>query len=127
MIGRCRGALFAAVCHYYRSNETSPAGRSQIAAFVAPAVLLLMMFATEMERAVAASAVTRQVLQVQHVTMKTSKKFADVEAALEKIAPQLDPEIAAALIRGDLARVLSVVQSGLASPEHGAFVVKLQQ
>jgi len=34
----------------------------------------------------------------------------------------LDP---AGLVRGDLATVLAVVQQGLASPEHGAFVVRL--
>jgi hypothetical protein len=32
-----------------------------------------------------------------------------------------------AMIRGDLARVFQVVQQGLASPEHAAFVVKLQE
>jgi Uma2 family endonuclease len=35
----------------------------------------------------------------------------------------LDP---AALLRGDLARVMAVVQEGVASPEHAAFVAKLQ-
>lgn len=33
---------------------------------------------------------------------------------------------AAALLRGDMARVLAVVQEGLASPEHAAFVQRLQ-
>jgi Uma2 family endonuclease len=32
-----------------------------------------------------------------------------------------------ALVRGDLARVLAVVQRGVASPQHAAFVAKLQQ
>ena len=32
----------------------------------------------------------------------------------------------AALLRGDLATVLAVVQLGLASPEHAAFVARLQ-
>jgi Uma2 family endonuclease len=32
-----------------------------------------------------------------------------------------------ALVRGDLARVLAVVQQGVASPEHAAFVARLQQ
>jgi hypothetical protein len=36
----------------------------------------------------------------------------------------LDP---AAVVRGDLARVLQVLQQGLASPEHAAFVARLQQ
>jgi uncharacterized protein (DUF302 family) len=47
------------------------------------------------------STVTRRVLQVEHVTLKTTKKFAEVEAALEKSIPQLDPDIAAALADGD--------------------------
>jgi hypothetical protein len=34
---------------------------------------------------------------------------------------------AAALVRADMARVLQVVQQGLASPEHTAFVARLQQ
>jgi Uma2 family endonuclease len=34
---------------------------------------------------------------------------------------------AAALVAGDLARVLQVLQQGLASPEHAAFVARLQQ
>jgi Domain of unknown function DUF302 len=47
------------------------------------------------------STVTQRVLQVEHVTLKTTKKFAEVEAALEKSIPQLDPDIAAALADGD--------------------------
>jgi uncharacterized protein (DUF302 family) len=46
------------------------------------------------------SAVTQRVLQVEHVTMKTTKKFAEVEAAVERNVPQLDPAIAAALANG---------------------------
>ena len=34
---------------------------------------------------------------------------------------------AAALLRGDLAAVLQVLQQGLASPEHAAFVARLRQ
>jgi len=33
----------------------------------------------------------------------------------------------AAVLRGDLARVLEVLQQGLASPEHAAFVTALQK
>jgi hypothetical protein len=33
---------------------------------------------------------------------------------------------AAALIRGELATVLAIVQQGLGSPEHAAFVARLQ-
>ena len=45
--------------------------------------------------------VTRRVLQVEHVKLETTKKFADVVAALERSVPQLDPAIIGALIKGD--------------------------
>jgi hypothetical protein len=45
--------------------------------------------------------ITRRVLQVEHITLKTTKKFGEVEAALEKSIPQLNPEIAVALADGD--------------------------
>jgi uncharacterized protein (DUF302 family) len=60
-----------------------------------------MMPPTRMEKVMADSTVTRRMLQVEHITMKTPKKFAEVEAALERIVPQLDPAIAAALAHGD--------------------------
>ena len=44
---------------------------------------------------------TRQVLQVEHIKIETTKKFADAVAALEKNVPQLDPAIAEALAHGD--------------------------
>ena len=45
--------------------------------------------------------VTRRVLQVEHIQMETTKKFADVAAALERSVPQLDPAISEALANGD--------------------------
>ena len=45
--------------------------------------------------------VTRQVLRVEHIKMETTKKFVDVEAALEQNVPQLDPALRAALANGD--------------------------
>jgi hypothetical protein len=54
-----------------------------------------------MERSMGDSTLTRQALQVEHIKMETTKKFADVEAALERIVPQLDPAIAEALAHGD--------------------------
>ena len=47
------------------------------------------------------STVTRRALQVQHVKIKTTKRFVDVEAALERSVSQLDPAIAEALANGD--------------------------
>ncbi len=45
--------------------------------------------------------VTRRVLQVEHIKIETTKKFADVEAALQTSVPQLDPAIREALANGD--------------------------
>jgi hypothetical protein len=59
------------------------------------------MLLTGMERTMADFTATQRVLQVEHITMKTTKKFAEVEAALERNVPQLDPAIAAALANGD--------------------------
>src|ERR1700730_8474928 len=59
------------------------------------------MLLTGMERLMADATVARRVLQVEHITIKTTKKFAEVEAALERSVPQLDPAIAAALASGD--------------------------
>ena len=47
------------------------------------------------------STVAGRTLQVEHVTIKTTKKFAEVEAALESRVPQLDPAMAAALANGN--------------------------
>ena len=61
---------------------------------------LIFLF-TGMEKTMADPRLTRQVLQVEHVKIETTKKFADVEAALESNVPQLDPAIAEALQHGD--------------------------
>jgi hypothetical protein len=50
----------------------------------------------------------------------------DAEGRLRsEVFPRLWLDLAA-LIRGDLATVLAVVQQGLTSPEHGAFITRLQ-
>jgi hypothetical protein len=53
---------------------------------------------------------TRHVLQVEHVTLKTTKNFDEVEAVLEKSILQLDPEIASALATGDEQRATELEQ-----------------
>lgn len=45
--------------------------------------------------------VTRRALPIEHITISTTKKFADVEAALERSVSQLDPAIAEALTNGN--------------------------
>ena len=47
------------------------------------------------------STVAGRILQVEHITIETTKKFAEVEAALESRVPQLDPAMAAALANGN--------------------------
>jgi hypothetical protein len=61
---------------------------------------LILLFAG-METTMADPSLTRQVLQVEHIKIETTKKFADVEAALERNVPQLDGAIAEALAHGD--------------------------
>lgn len=83
--------------------------RYQTAALIAAG---LTMPLAGLERAMADSTITQRGLQVDHITIKTPKGFAEVEAALERSLPQLDPEIAAALIHGDEQRATEL--------EHGA-------
>ena len=69
--------------------------------------------------------VTRM-LQVEHIAMKTAKKFAEVEAALERIVPRLDPAIAAALTRGDEQRATELERGAplfiFLKRDHGALL-----
>jgi hypothetical protein len=53
--------------------------------------MLVGLTMTGMERTMADFTATQRVLQVEHIAMKTTKKFAEVEAALERNVPQLDP------------------------------------
>jgi uncharacterized protein (DUF302 family) len=59
------------------------------------------MSTTTPEQNMADPSVTRRVLQVEHIKMETTKRFADVAAALERSVPQLDPAISEALANGD--------------------------
>jgi uncharacterized protein (DUF302 family) len=54
--------------------------------------------------------VTQRVVQVEHIQIETPKKFADVEAALERSVPQLNPAIAEALVKGDEERATELEQ-----------------
>ena len=70
--------------------------------------------------------VTWSLLQVEHVVLKTAKKFAEVEAALEKSIPQLDPEIATALANGDEQRATELERGAplfmFLKRDHGALL-----
>ena len=70
--------------------------------------------------------ITQRVLQVEHITMKTTKKIAEVEAALERNVPQLDPAIAAALANGDEERATELERGAplfiFLKRDHGALL-----
>ena len=76
------------------------AGRTSRTLLTLAACSLILLFAG-MERSMADPKLTRQVVQVEHIKIETTKKFADVVAALERNVPQLDPAIAEALAHGD--------------------------
>jgi uncharacterized protein (DUF302 family) len=76
------------------------AGRTSRTLVMLAACLLILLFAG-MERTMADPSLTRQTVQVEHIKIETTKKFADVVAALERNVPQLDPAIAEALEHGD--------------------------
>jgi uncharacterized protein (DUF302 family) len=80
--------------------EARNTGRTSRILVALAACSLILLFAG-MERSMADPSLTRQVLQVEHVKIETTKKFADAVAALEKNVPQLDPAIAEALAHGD--------------------------
>jgi uncharacterized protein (DUF302 family) len=68
------------------------------------------MSTTTPEQNMAGPTVTQQFLQVEHIQIETPKKFADVEAALERSVPQLNPAIAEALVKGDEQRATELEQ-----------------
>ena len=74
---------------------------------------------------------TRQLLQVEHIKIETSKKFADVEAALEKSVPQLDPAIVEALAAGDEQRATELERGAplfiFLKRNHGALLQAAKQ
>jgi Domain of unknown function DUF302 len=79
--------------------------RSPIPALVKFGSFFLLVFLIGPEVAVTDSSVTRQLVQIEHVKIETAKKFAEAEAALERIVPQLNPAIRAALAEGNEQRV----------------------
>jgi uncharacterized protein (DUF302 family) len=100
--------------------------RSKPAGLIVFVGLSLTVLLTGMEKTMADSVVTRRVLQVEHITMKTTKKFAEVEAALERDVPQLDPAIAAALANGDEQRATELERGAplfiFLKRDHGALL-----
>jgi uncharacterized protein (DUF302 family) len=110
----------AMASHQREIRRSKPAG---LIMFVGPFLTVLL---TGMERTMADSVVTQRVLQVEHIMMKTTKKIAQVEEALERNIPQLDPAIAAALADGDEERATELEQGAplfiFLKRDHGALL-----
>jgi len=83
------------------SDEPRYTCQPKIAALMTSVVLSLTILPSGMEKAMADPIVAQRVLQVEHIKIETTKKFADVAAALERSIPQLDPAIREALANGD--------------------------
>ncbi|HUZ31656.1 MAG TPA: DUF302 domain-containing protein [Xanthobacteraceae bacterium] len=100
--------------------------RTKIAVLAMLAALSSTMLPAGMENAMADPTVTQRVLQVEHITIKTSKKFADVAAALEKNIPLLDARIIAALTDGDERRATELERGSplfiFLKRDHGALL-----
>ena len=102
------------------ATPTGLSSRTKIAGLITLAGFSLTMLLTGMERAMANSTDARRVVQVEHITIKTTKKFAEVEAALERSVPQLDPAVAAALANGNEQR-----DDATAAPPAGSLAHRL--
>jgi uncharacterized protein (DUF302 family) len=109
-------------------KEAMPSNLKEVSRLVSLALILagLTMPLTGLEKAMADSTITQRALQVDHITMKTPKGFAEVEAALERTLPQLDPQIAAALVSGDEQRATELERGAplfiFLKRDHGALL-----
>jgi uncharacterized protein (DUF302 family) len=75
--------------------------RLKTPALVALASLFILALPATIGSAMAEVGVTHQARQIEHITIETAKKFADVVVSLESTVPALDPEVRAALVKGD--------------------------
>jgi uncharacterized protein (DUF302 family) len=85
-------------CVASRRDVLLSAAAAAVVVGLAPAA---SMSTTTPEQNMTGPTVTQRVLQVEHIQIETPKGFADVEAALERDVPQLNPAIAEALVKGD--------------------------
>jgi len=65
--------------------------------------------------------ITRHSIEVEHIRIESPKSFADVQAALERNVPQLDPTLVKALADGDVERANREKEQG---PELFIFQVR---
>ena len=56
--------------------------------------------------------IVRLPVQVEHVRIESTKPFAEVKAALERLVPPLDPTIPEALRQGEIVRTNEALQRG---------------
>jgi len=56
--------------------------------------------------------IVRLPVQVEHVRIESTKPFAEVKAALERLVPSLDPTILEALRQSDIERATEALQRG---------------
>jgi len=62
---------------------------------------------------------TTRIIQVEHVTIRSTKRFADARAKLERSLPQLNPEIPSLMASGDAKRLHEKLEAG---PELAIFL-----
>lgn len=120
-----------AMMRYREVRSVSPFTLAQDSR-ISKAIQLIMMacfsliMLTIMEAAMADPTVTRQVLQVEHVKIESTKNFPEVEAALERNVPQLDPAIREALANGDERRATELERGAklfiFGKRDHGAIL-----
>ena len=116
---------YAAYVASRRDALLSAASAAVAVGFWADSSTAASMSMTTPEQNMADPTVTR-VLQVEHIQLKTAKKFADVEAALERSVPQLDPAIGEALANGDEQRATELERGAplfiFLKRDHGALL-----
>jgi uncharacterized protein (DUF302 family) len=66
-------------------------------------------------------ATSNKTIQVEHVTIRSTKSFAEVRASLERLLPRLDEEISRLVISGEAERLKQKLESG---PELSIFLYR---
>ena len=73
------------------------------------------------------TAITRQAMKVEHVTIRSTKTFAEAKASLERLVPKLDGEITQLIATGKIDRLKQKLEQGpelaiFLSRDHGALL-----
>jgi Domain of unknown function DUF302 len=91
-----------------RAEQRKCFRRSRVTVCTILTMLTLAILMRKMEGAMADPTFTPRVVQVEHIKIETTKSFAEVQAALERSVPQLDPAIREALADGDERRAIEL-------------------